>query len=212
MDFLKDYRIVLASGSPRRKEILEQLDLEFEVWPSDEDESVITEKDPSKLCEALSSLKAESVTAAIKTYNLAHPDITSPQDIMVIGSDTIVVCDGDVLGKPADEEDAVRMLLQLQGRTHEVYTGVTLFFMDKGGRCGKYSFHDVTKVSFYPMSEAEIKEYVSTGEPKDKAGAYGIQGKAAKYIKGINGDFYNVMGFPASKFYLEIKGLLGDKA
>ncbi|MCR5501826.1 MAG: Maf family protein [Lachnospiraceae bacterium] len=217
------YKIVLASGSPRRKEILEKLGLEFDIWPSKKEEAPVN-TDPAKVCEELASQKALDVASQIRQYEADHPDLTSPQDILVIGADTIVydpaVLPGPsseaaesasrpgILGKPADEEDAFRMLRSLSGKSHRVYTGVCFVFLSEDGRAGEYTFHEMTEVSFYPVSDEEIREYIASGEPMDKAGAYGIQGSFLKHIEKISGDYYNVMGLPAARMYQELKSLL----
>ena len=196
-------KIVLASASPRRKQLLEQMGLEFDIFPSDKEE-IIKSNIPSEVCQELSKQKAIDVASSIKAYNDTHADIVTPQDIIVIGADTIVTFDGIILGKPVDEEDAFRMLNMLSGNTHEVYTGVTIVVMSKDGRAGEFSFYESTGVTFYPLTKEEIREYIATGEPMDKAGSYGIQGCFAKYVKGINGDFNNVVGLPVARLYHEI--------
>ena len=202
-----DFRIVLASGSPRRKELLELAGLEFEIWPSDKEE-VAADTDPGKICTQLSRSKALDVASQIRTYNDTHKDLTTETDILVIGADTIVVKDDTILGKPRDEEDAVRMLKLLSGCTHSVFTGVTLVFMSRNGRVGEHTFFDETKVTFYPLEEAEIEEYTATGDALDKAGAYGIQTKSAVFVKCIEGDFYNVVGLPVARLLQELKSIL----
>ena len=116
-------------------------------------------------------------------------------DTLVLGADTVVACDGKILGKPADTEAAAAMLTMLQGRGHEVYTGVTVLYEENGER-KTLTFHEKTTVHFYPMTDAQIREYVATGDPMDKAGSYGVQGKGALLVEGIRGDFFNVMGLP----------------
>ncbi len=192
-------QIILASGSPRRKELLEQMGLTFEVCPA-KGEEVITTTVPSDVVEELSRQKAEEVAGGILSWMVRH----SLQDILIIGSDTVVAFEGKILGKPKDEADAKRMLSMLSGKTHSVFTGVTFVFIDQSGKTGEYTFYDKTDVTMYDMSEKEIEHYIATGEPMDKAGAYGIQGKGAIYIKGIAGDFYNVMGLPIGKLYQEL--------
>lgn len=192
-------QIILASGSPRRKELLEQMGLTFEVCPA-KGEEVITATVPSDVVEELSRQKAEEVAGGILSWMARH----SMQDILVIGSDTVVAFEGKILGKPKDEADAKRMLSMLSGKTHSVFTGVTFVFIDQSGKTGEYTFYDKTDVTMYDMSEKEIEHYIATKEPMDKAGAYGIQGKGAIYIKGIVGDFYNVMGLPIGKLYQEL--------
>lgn len=132
-------RIVLASASPRRKELLEQIGLEFEICPA-MGEEVITAGSVDGAVLELSRQKAEEVAAGILSYNEIHPELVTPQDILVIGADTVVACDGNILGKPRDEADAAHMLSMLSGHTHSVYTGVTLVFIDKNGRTGETSF------------------------------------------------------------------------
>ena len=127
-------------------------------------------------------------------------------DTLVLGADTVVACDGKILGKPADTEAAVAMLTMLQGRGHEVYTGVTILYEENGER-KTLTFHEKTIVHFYPMTDAQIREYVATGDPMDKAGAYGIQGFCARYIRGIEGDYNNVVGLPVGRVYQELHGL-----
>ena len=201
------YKIILASNSPRRKQLLQQVGFEFEVCPS-QCEEVITSSVPSEVCVELSKQKAIDVASSIKKYNEEHADIAADQDLIIIGSDTIVAIDGEILGKPADEEEAKIMLKKLSGNVHSVYTGVTFVFMASDGRVGEYSFFDKTDVSVYKMSEEEIEEYVDTGDPLDKAGAYGIQGYFAKHIEKIDGDYYNVVGLPIGKLYHELKNII----
>lgn len=201
------FKIVLASSSPRRKEILELVGMEFDIWPSDKEETV-DPAEPEKICTGLARQKALDVAASIKAFNDSHKELTTENDILVIGADTIVVNDGIILGKPKDDDDAVRMLKLLSGGTHSVFTGVTFVFMSKNGRVGEHTFYEETKVSFYPMEDAEMKAYVSTGEASDKAGAYGIQGKAASFVRSIEGDYYNVVGLPIARILHELKELM----
>lgn len=168
--------LILASNSPRRQELLTMLGYTFEVRPSDCDESSNI-RNPRKLVEELSKRKAKTV-------------ICNSDDV-VIGSDTVVAIGRDILGKPKDELDAVNMLQKLSGRTHNVHTGVTII-KDKTVITKSIS----CKVKFRRLSKKEILDYVSTGEPMDKAGAYGIQGKASAFIPKINGDYFSVVGFP----------------
>lgn len=198
--------IVLASASPRRRELLEQIGIEFEVCPA-KGEEVITQTAPEDVVCELSSQKAQEVAAGILTYNDKTPECTTPQDILVIGADTVVAYQGKILGKPRDEEDAKQTLAMLAGQTHSVYTGVTLVFIDKTGRAGLKSFYEKTDVTVYPMDEAEIDCYVASAEPMDKAGSYGIQGRFAVYIEKIQGDYNNVVGLPLARLYQELKKL-----
>ena len=169
--------IILASGSPRRRELLEQAGFEFKVEVSNADENVSEES----------------------------PVHNKKEDTcLVIGADTIVVLDGKILGKPSDGEDAKAMLTSLAGRTHQVYTGVALFWIKEGVIEKKKTFHECTDVTMVSMTEQEIADYVASGDPMDKAGAYGIQGPAAVFISGIRGDYYNVVGLPISRVYHEI--------
>jgi len=202
-----DFRIVLASASPRRKELLELVGIEFEIWPSDKEE-VITSKNPKDICTQLSRTKALDVASQIRTYNESHKDLTTETDILVIGADTIVAKGDEVFGKPVDEADAVRMLRELSGCTHSVFTGVTLVFMSREGRVGEHTFFEETKVTFYPLDDEEIEEYTATGDALDKAGAYGIQTKSAAFVKSVDGDFYNVVGLPVARLLREIKKIM----
>lgn len=197
-------QIILASQSPRRKELLEQIGLEFEICPA-KGEEVITKTIPEEVVMELSKQKAEEVASMVSSFGEEHKDITTPSDILVIGADTVVAYDGKILGKPVDEADAKRMLTMLSGNTHSVFTGVTLVLIDKSGRAGELVFYEKTNVKMYPMSEEEIDRYIATGEPMDKAGSYGIQGKCAIYIEKIDGDYNNVVGLPIARIYQELK-------
>lgn len=175
-----DIEIVLASGSPRRRQLLEQIGLTgFRVLASDVDESLPAGLGPGEAVELLSARKGAAVAGLV-----------SPETL-VIAADTVVALDGAILGKPRDGEEARRMLSALSGRTHQVYTGVSLFY-----RGERRTEHEVTSVAFRPLSEEEIAAYVATGEPMDKAGAYGIQGLGALLVERLEGDYFNVMGLP----------------
>ena len=197
-------QIILASQSPRRKELLEQIGLEFEICPA-KGEEIITKSVPEEVVMELSKQKAEEVAAMVSSYTQEHKDITTPSDILVIGADTVVAYDGKILGKPVDEADAKRMLSMLSGNTHSVFTGVTLVLIDKSGRAGELVFFEKTDVKMHAMSEQEKERYIATGEPMDKAGSYGIQGKCAIYIEKIDGDYNNVVGLPITRIYQELK-------
>jgi septum formation protein len=197
-------QIILASQSPRRKELLEQIGLEFEICPA-KGEEIITKTIPEEVVMELSKQKAEEVAAMVSIYAQEHKDITTPSDILVIGADTVVAYDGKILGKPVDEADAKRMLTMLSGNTHSVFTGVTLVLIDKSGRAGELVFYEKTDVKMHEMTELEIDRYIATGEPMDKAGSYGIQGKCAIYIEKIEGDYNNVVGLPIARIYQELK-------
>lgn len=178
--------IILASASPRRKEILELADLKFDIMPSNAQE-ITTKTAPNEVVMELASIKAKDIYKK------------SEKQSMIVGADTVVAYQGQILGKPTDEADAKRMLTMLSGQTHEVYTGVCVIEDGK-----TKTFYEETKVTFYEISDEQIDYYIKTGEPMDKAGSYGIQGKAAVFIKGIEGDYYNVVGFPIARFLQEI--------
>jgi septum formation protein len=180
--------IILASASPRRQELLSLICEQFAVEPADIDESAFECSEPEKAPELLAVKKAEHIFKT-KDYN----------DI-VIGCDTGVFIDGQMLGKPKDRNDACRMLARLSGRTHKVITGCAIFYKDK-----MLSFSQTTEVEFYELSQEEIDAYVDTKEPMDKAGAYGIQGKGTTLVKKINGDFYNVVGLPVALLNKKLK-------
>ena len=189
-------RIILASGSPRRTELLQTAGIVHEVVVSGADEDV-QEENPARLVEMLSARKAEEVYE-----RMAQQEPSG--DLVVIGADTVVAADGKILGKPEDEEDARRMLRMLSGRSHHVYTGVTLC-----GRIGsvrrEVSFSEESAVHVAQLTEEEISEYIDSGEPMDKAGAYGIQGAFMKFVSGIEGDYFNIVGLPVSHLYQEMK-------
>ncbi len=199
-------QMILASASPRRKELLEQIGAEFVICPA-KGEEVITETDPSAVVMELSQQKAEEVAYGVLIYNEQHADLATPQDILVIGADTVVAYENQILGKPKDEEDARRMLTMLSGKTHSVYTGVTFVFIDKEGRTGEHCFFEKTDVCMYPLKEEEIDRYIQSGDPMDKAGSYGIQGRFAIHIKEIRGDYNNVVGLPVARLYQELQKL-----
>ncbi len=199
-------QMILASASPRRKELLEQIGAEFVICPA-KGEEVITETNPSAVVMELSRQKAEEVAYGVLIYNEQHADLATPQDILVIGADTVVAYENQILGKPKDEEDARRMLTMLSGKTHSVYTGVTFVFIDKEGRTGEHCFFEKTDVCMYPLKEEEIDRYIQSGDPMDKAGSYGIQGRFAIHIKEIRGDYNNVVGLPVARLYQELQKL-----
>lgn len=204
-------RIILASASPRRMELLEQIGLPFEVMTSHVEEQISSER-PDMVVEELSCQKAEAVAEKLIFPHLACPEGSREEGLLVIGADTVVALDGAILGKPVDREDAIAMLERLQGRGHEVYTGVTLLYRAAGAlEWRKKCFHERSRVNFFPMTKAEISGYVKTGDPMDKAGAYGIQGCCARYISGIEGDYNNVVGLPVGRLYQEIKELYHEK-
>ena len=179
--------IILASASPRRSELMTLAGFRFDVICADIDEIVPEKALPQEVVMSLALQKAQAV---------AKDHCKSA----VVGSDTVVALDGKILGKPRSEKEAVEMLRSLSGRIHKVFTGVAIV-------CGEKvtSFFEETEVEFYPLTDQEILDYVATGEPMDKAGAYGIQGRGAVLVKRINGDYFNVMGLPISKVYRELK-------
>jgi len=187
-----EYQIILASGSPRRKELLELIGVEFKIITSNKEE-VITSTNPEEVVKELSMMKAEDVAAGVN-----GPAI-------ILGADTVVAHGGRILGKPKDKEDAFRMIRSFAGEEHYVYTGVCIIKKEADGSVKKISFAEGTKVTVYPMTEEEIERYVASNEPMDKAGAYAIQGLFAPYIKGIEGDYYNIVGFPIAGIYQRLK-------
>lgn len=193
----KQIPIILASASPRRSDLLKQAGFEFTVIPSNADEAV-EEAAPDKLVEKLAFLKANDVYQQIKSEYKG-------KDFMVIGADTIVYYDKEVLLKPADEQEAFDMLKMLSDRTHQVYTGITIILKSNGEK-QTYLLHEKTDVTFYPISDYELKKYIATGDPLDKAGAYGIQGPFAVHIKKIHGDYNNVVGLPIARLYQALRG------
>ena len=187
-------RIILASASPRRRELLERAGVKFEVIPASGDENR-TSDDPKEAVAQLARDKAVSVKATVED---------AEEETVIIGSDTVVVFQNMILGKPHDQEDAVNTLKKLQGNTHQVYTGVSVL-EKKNGQWQEHTFYESTDVTFYPVSDGEIREYVATGEPMDKAGSYGIQGLFGIYVKGIKGDYNHVVGLPAARLFYEMK-------
>ncbi|WP_029230928.1 Maf family protein [Butyrivibrio sp. VCB2006] len=189
-------RYVLASGSPRRKELLAKVVPEYEVIPAQEEENAES-AEPDKMVEELSFKKASEIF---------HKIFTNDTDrLVVIGADTVVSYNRRVLGKPADRDDASQMIRSLSGNTHAVYTGVTVFYTDKEGKENSFTFHEETLVDVTSMTEDEIAKYVASGEPDDKAGGYGVQGQFAIFISSIRGDYYNVVGLPIARLYHELK-------
>ena len=183
-------RIILASASPRRRELLALITKEFTVCPVDADETLRPGAPLDAEVVRLSRLKAEAARRM-------HPDA------VCIGSDTMVTIDGLPLGKPADVRQAADMLRHLRGRTHEVLTGLAVLTPDGGA----HTLHTCTRVTFRYFAEDELAAYLTTGEPLDKAGAYGIQGHGALLIKGIEGDYYSVMGLPVAPLYTILRDI-----
>ena len=211
----QNVRLVLASASPRRRELLSQIGLEFTVMPSTKEENAKT-TEAGALVQELSRQKAVDIWEQLSGGQGQNPDADQEQiaeesqepnlnvkrqpELLVIGADTLVCCEGKILGKPHSREAAAEMLTALQGRSHEVYTGVTLYSQSE-----TVTFFECTQVEFYPMTEVEISEYIDSKEPMDKAGAYGIQGLGARFVKGIRGDYNNVVGLPVGRLYQELK-------
>jgi len=185
-------QIILASASPRRRELLTQIGLQFECHPAHGEEKLMDNVHPSIAAQELARQKAREVAPEYK-------------DGIIIGADTVVSAAGQILGKPRDRRHAAKMIGLLQGKTHEVYTGVCLLDVQQGSIRQEITFAEETKVEIYEMSSREIHRYVDSGEGDDKAGAYGIQGACAAYIKGISGDYYNVVGLPVARVYQSIK-------
>lgn len=190
-------RIVLASASPRRKELLEQIGITFEIRTYEAEETY-TKETPAEIVKELALSKAQHVW-----------DILEDKESVVIGADTIVVSEGKILGKPKDAKEAFLMIRSLEGRSHQVYTGVAIRYMGGPKEVGYLMHAEETKVYVKHMDEAEIWAYISTGEPFDKAGGYGIQGRFAPYIPKIEGDYYNVVGLPVSYVYDCLKSVCG---
>ena len=211
----QNVRLVLASASPRRRELLSQIGLEFTVMPSTKEENAKT-TEAGALVQELSRQKAVDIWEQLSGGQGQNPDADQEQiseetqepnlngkrqpELLVIGADTVVCCEGKILGKPHSREAAAEMLTALQGRSHDVYTGVTLYSQSE-----TVTFFECTQVEFYPMTEVEISEYIDSKEPMDKAGAYGIQGLGARFVKGIRGDYNNVVGLPVGRLYQELK-------
>ena len=192
---MKKKKLILASASPRRRELMTQIGLNFTVKPSLCEEK-ITSTAPSLVVRELSAQKAENVFSSLSDQEKAEN--------AVIGSDTVVACEGKILGKPRDREDAFAMLSSLAGNIHQVYTGVTLVWEEEGVK-KSHTFYEETKVKVASMSKEEIDRYIETREPSDKAGAYGIQGAFAAFVLGIEGDYNNVVGLPVCRLYQEMK-------
>ena len=193
--------LILASVSPRRRELLAQAGFSFTVESADVDESPRAGEDPSAYVLRLAVEKAQAVFARLSESSGAPPMTVSSSwvgskndPLIVLGADTTVVCDGQILSKPEDAADAMRMLRRLSGRTHQVMTGVAAV-----SRVGAVSGVETTEVTFSAIPEAELAAYCATVEPLDKAGAYGIQGYAARWIPRIDGDYFNVMGLPIAR-------------
>ena len=187
-----DKKVILASASPRRQELIKLIFKSVEILPADCDETLPEGIGARQAVEYLSKIKNEASLQLTEKENL------------VISADTVVAVDDEILGKPIDKEDARRMISLLSGKVHQVYTGVTISLNGK-----VKTFSEKTDVEFFDLTEDEIEDYISSSEPYDKAGAYGIQGKAGLLVKGINGDYYNVVGFPIARLKREIEDFIG---
>ncbi len=187
-----DKKVVLASASPRRQELIKLIFDRVEILPADCDETLPDGIGAREAVEYLSKIKNEASRKLTEKENL------------IISADTVVAVDDEILGKPNDKDDARRMITLLSGKVHQVYTGVTLSLNGK-----IKTFSEKTDVEFFDLTDDEIEEYISSNEPYDKAGAYGIQGKAGLLVKGINGDYYNVVGFPIGRLKRELEDFIG---
>jgi septum formation protein len=191
----QNLNILLASGSPRRRELLKELGWKFHVAAPHVDESPLPRESPESLCLRLAAAKAEAA---------AETEAEAAENLLIIAADTIVVVDGDVLGKPENAEESLSMIERLQGRTHEVLTGVGVRWKGRA-----MTALERTRVHFRPLDEAAMRAYVKTGEGLDKAGAYAIQGKGALLVSSVEGDYFNVVGLPLCRLaaMLEAMGL-----
>ena len=189
---MKTEKIILASASPRRRELLHQIGLETEVLPSRIEEKP-TATQPEEVVEELSRQKCLDVAGRVQ------------ENGVVLGADTVVALDGEIMGKPGSAGQAAEMLKSLQGRSHQVFTGVTLAEVRKGRIVRQETFSERTEVFLFPMTEEEIEAYILSGEPFDKAGAYGIQGSFARHVESIEGDYNNVVGLPVAAVYQRLK-------
>ena len=195
---LDGVKVILASASPRRTELLAQAGIAHEIIKSTCEETITTNV-PEELVMDLSAQKAEDVF-------LRYLSSYKEEDFLIIGSDTVVAADGKILGKPRDDEDAFAMISRLQNNQHQVYTGVTVYSYLHGVQ-KRTTFYECSHVNVYPMTTEEIENYLAKGEHRDKAGAYGIQGAFAIYIRGIEGDYNNIVGLPIARLYQELKCL-----
>jgi MAF protein len=212
-------RIILGSASPRRKELLEQIGIKFEIVVSDAEEHYESTR-PDEIVRELALMKAEQVAEEVKRrekegvgedYLLrSETGEARLRNLLILGADTVVVRDGEILGKPSGAEEAFEMLKSLQGRAHQVYTGVAVLDFDGNAEQHTVSHAEETKVFVHAMTDEEIRSYIAAGESLDKAGAYGVQGRFAAYIDRIEGDYYNVVGLPVAYLYHAVKGRLEE--
>ena len=192
-------KYILASASPRRREILSNLGLDFTVLVADADETCDID-DPGERVEFISLKKCLAARDRLMAEGMDPADA----ETVIIASDTLVTLDGEFLGKPRDEDDAIRMIDLLEGRTHTVASGIAVWHKGR-----TVTAHELTGVTFAPMNPAEIRAYVATGESFGKAGGYAIQGHAARYITGIHGDYFNVVGLPVRRLYETLRMVFG---
>lgn len=192
-------RLILASCSPRRRELIKYIGAPYECISVDADESCFSKNPAVAVCE-ISSKKAVAALDDVKELE---------EEQVIIGADTIVVCDGKILGKPENPTHAKHMLKMLSGRTHQVYTGITLLYKKEGKMLQK-AFSECTDVEIEKLTDSEIEEYIAVNEYGDKAGSYAIQGVFSAHVKGIKGDYNNVVGFPVARLYKELKTIFGE--
>lgn len=206
---MTNIKIILASGSPRRKELLAQAGYDFDVCPSlsEEDLEVMA---PSEYVMLLAKMKADEVCNRLIAEDVGRRVKKLPERFVVLGADTVVSLNGRILGKPYDYDDAYNTLNSLSDQTHQVYTGVCLIYVEGRAKTSS-SFFEKTNVTFYPVSHEEIIQYLATNEPFDKAGSYGIQGKGGLFVKGIDGDYNNVVGLPLARVYHELEELVSEE-
>ena len=197
----KMYKLILASQSPRRRELLKMLGIEFDIKVSNCEE-IITSSEPAQVTMELAKQKAfETEIADVR----AASDTKNEENIIIIGADTVVAADGEILGKPKDKDDARRMINKISGTSHQVYTGVALVLVKDDKAACIELFAEKTDVEVCEMSSQEIDDYISSDEPYDKAGGYGIQGIFSKFVSGIRGDYNNVVGLPVHRLYYTLK-------
>lgn len=197
----KMYKFILASQSPRRRELLKMLGIEFDIKVSNCEE-IITSSEPAQVTMELAKQKAfETEIADVR----AASDTKNEENIIIIGADTVVAADGEILGKPKDKDDARRMINKISGTSHQVYTGVALVLVKDDKAACIELFAEKTDVEVCEMSSQEIDDYISSDEPYDKAGGYGIQGIFSKFVSGIRGDYNNVVGLPVHRLYYTLK-------
>lgn len=199
---LENYQIVLASQSPRRKELLARLHLPFEIIPAIGEENP-PDSQPENVVLELARQKADEVY-----LRKQHDKSCGQRNLLVIGADTVVVYRNQVLGKPQSREDAYEMLHMLSGTTHHVYTGICIVQSSHDREVIRHQFYEKTEVVFAALTEEEILHYIESGDPFDKAGAYGIQGDFSVYVRGISGDYNNVVGLPIARLYQELKRIV----